>query len=400
MSSPSAAGPTGFSSIPAAEFAARRAAAVAAAKARGLAGLLVCSRGGGTLDRYADVMYLANFYTHFPYIPDFDGNWSARAHTFLLLPVDERPQIVIDVPDDGRLRLEDGESFYSDFGIETVVDRLKATGLARAHIGLVGADVLTFTMANALAAALPDLTLVPADDLLADLRAIKSPAEIAVLRRASEVGSRTIEAMMAAAVPGASHAEVVAAGLVHLVPAGGVLYNSFMASGRGDDPARFAKSNFPTWGSQKRLENGDWIRLGISGTVDGYVFDLARAKAVGPTTRRQVDTFEAAIACVEATLAAIRPGATAGDLGEAGLGRQQALGFDINGVFSAMGHGIGLGWDSPWLARGVGTKIVPNMVLSVERTLSKDGYLGDFEESVLVTEDGYELITDATRRFW
>jgi Xaa-Pro aminopeptidase len=65
-----------------------------------------------------------------------------------------------------------------------------------------------------------------------------------------------------------------------------------------------------------------------------------------------------------------------------------------------MGHGIGLGWDDPWLARGVATPIVPDMVLSIERTISQDGYLGDFEDSVLVTADGYELITDATQRFW
>lgn len=386
--------------IPAEEFAERRARAVAAARARGLDGLLVASRGGGTLDRYADVLYLTNFYTHFPFIPDFEGNWSARAHTFLVLPVDAAPELLIDVPDDGRIRLADGKVSYSDFVLEDTAEALKRAGLARGRVGLVGGDVLTFTMLNKLKAALPDLTLVPADDVLAKLRSIKSPGEIALLRRASQVGSRMIEAMMAAAEPGASHGDVVAAGLNHLVPAGGILYNSFMASGRGGDPSRLAKSNFPTWGSEKRLEKGDWIRLGISGAVDGYVFDLARAKAVGPVSARQVELFEAAIACIEATLGAIRPGATAHDLGAAGLGKQTALGFKIDGVFSAMGHGIGLGWDDPWLARGVTTPILPNMVLSVERTITQDGYLGDFEESILVTPDGYELITDAPQRFW
>jgi Xaa-Pro aminopeptidase len=386
--------------IPAEEFTERRSRAVKAARARGLDGLLVCSRGGGTLDRYADVLYLTNFYTHFPFIPDFEGNWSARAHTFLVLPTNEIPELLIDVPDDGRIRLGDGKVTYSDFVLDDTVEALKRAGLAEGRVGLVGSDVLTFAMLNKLKAALPSLTLVPADDVLTALRSIKSPAEIALLRRASEIGSRMIEAMMAAAEPGASHGEVVAAGLNHLVPAGGILYNSFMASGRGGDPSRFAKSNFPTWGSEKRLEKGDWIRLGISGAVDGYVFDLARAKAVGSVSTRQVELFEAAIACIEETLKAIRPGATAGDLGAAGLNKQASLGFAIDGVFSAMGHGIGLGWDDPWLARGVATPIVPNMVLSIERTISHDGYLGDFEESVLVTADGYELITDATRRFW
>jgi Xaa-Pro aminopeptidase len=395
-----ATAPVGKPTVPAEEFAERRRRAVAAANARGLAGLLVCSRGGGTLDRYADVLYLTNFYTHFPFIPDFEGNWSARAHTFLILPVDEVPELVIDVPDDGRIRLADGRVTYSDFVLDDAVKALKTAGLASARIGLVGGDVLTFTMLNKLRAALPELVIEPADDLLMGLRSIKSPAEIALLRRASAIGSRMIEAMMDAAVTGASHGDVVAAGLNYLVPAGGMLYNSFMASGRGGDPSRFAKSNFPTWGSDKRLADGDWIRLGISGAVDGYVFDLARSKAVGPVTNRQVELFESAIASIEATLAAIRPGATAGDLGAVGLDKQKSMGFAVDGVFSAMGHGIGLGWDDPWLARGVTTPIVPNMVLSVERTIMQDGYLGDCEESVLITPDGYERLTDATMRFW
>ncbi|MFC5394211.1 M24 family metallopeptidase [Bosea vestrisii] len=395
-----ATAPVAKPTVPAEEFAERRRRAAAAARARGLAGLLVCSRGGGTLDRYADVLYLTNFYTHFPFIPDFEGNWSARAHTFLILPVDEVPELVIDVPDDGRIRLADGRVTYSDFVLDDAVKALKTAGLGSARIGLVGGDVLTFTMLNKLRVALPELVIEPADDLLMGLRSIKSPAEIALLRRASAIGSRMIEAMMDAAVTGASHGDVVAAGLNYLVPAGGMLYNSFMASGRGGDPSRFAKSNFPTWGSDKRLADGDWIRLGISGAVDGYVFDLARSKAVGPVTNRQVELFESAIASIEATLAAIRPGATAGDLGAAGLDKQKSMGFAVDGVFSAMGHGIGLGWDDPWLARGVATPIVPNMVLSVERTIMQDGYLGDYEESVLITPDGYERLTDATTRFW
>lgn len=386
--------------IAAEEFAARRRRAVAAAKHRGLAGLLVASRGGGTLDRYGDVLYLTNFYTHFPFIPDFEGNWSARAHTFLVLPVDEAPELLIDVPDDGRIRLADGKVSYSDFVLDDTIAALKRAGLDKARIGLIGADVLTYRMTERLRSALPDLVLEPADDILASLRSVKSPGEVALLRRASEIGSRTIEAMLDASVPGASHGDIVAAGLACLVPAGGVLYNSFMASGKGDDPSRFSKSNFPTWGSQKRLAEGDWIRFGISGALDGYMFDLARAKAVGPVTNRQVFLFEAAISSIEATLAAIRPGVTAGELGAAGLDKQQSLGFRVDGVFSAMGHGLGLGWDDPWLARGVPTEIVPNMVLCIERTIQQDGYLGDFEETVLITPDGYELLTDAVARSW
>jgi Xaa-Pro aminopeptidase len=385
--------------ISAEEFSERRKQAISRAKQSGLDALLVCSRGGGTLDRYADVLYLTNYYPFFPYIPDFEGSWSARAHSFLVLPADGVGELIIDGAEDGRIRF-DGPVTNTAFVVEGAVAALRSANLQASRVGLVGSDVMTLRMYERLREALPELQLVRADDILIGLRSIKSPAEIALLRRSSEIGSRMIEAMMNAAEPGRTHGEVVAAGLNYLVPNRGMLYNSFMASGRGGDPSRFAKSNFPTWNSDKRLAKGDWIRLGISGAVDGYMFDLARSKAIGSTSNRQVELFEAAISCIEATLDAIRPGATAGDLGAAGLGKQESQGFAVDGVFAAMGHGIGLSWDNPWLARGVATEIVPSMVLSIERTITLDGYLGDFEETVLITPDGYERITDAQQRFW
>ena len=68
------------------------------AAAAGLDGLLVCSRGGGTVDRYANVFYLANFYSSFPFVPDRKPDWAARAHSFLLLPSAGRPLLVTDMP--------------------------------------------------------------------------------------------------------------------------------------------------------------------------------------------------------------------------------------------------------------------------------------------------------------
>jgi hypothetical protein len=40
------------------------------------------------------------------------------------------------------------------------------------------------------------------------------------------------------------------------------------------------------------------------------------------------------------------------------------------------------------------------MVLNVERTVQRDGYLGDFEETALLTASGPELLTDARIRDW
>ena len=79
---------------------------------------------------------------------------------------------------------------------------------------------------------------------------------------------------------------------------------------------------------------------------------------------------------------------------EAGVSKQKALGYPNDCVVA------GLGWDAPWLAPGDDTVLQPGMVLCLERTIRKDGYLGDFEETVVVTENGCEKITDAKVRWW
>ncbi|MDE0241978.1 MAG: Xaa-Pro peptidase family protein [bacterium] len=386
--------------IPSSEFAGRRNRARHAVQEAGLAGLLVCSRGGGTTDRYADVKYLTNFYTRFPYIPDVPGEWTGRAHAFVILPADGEPVLVADDRPERDSDLAIGDVTVTGDVTGSVIAAMKKAGLAGGRIGIAGSDTLPWSLHNALAAALPEITWIPADDILGRLRMVKSPGEIAMLRRASQVGGRATEAMLERAVPGATHGEVVAAGMEVLVTAGGILYNSFMSSGKGGNNPVTVASSFPTWGSDDVLEDGDWFHVGISGAVDGYYFDHARSKPVGHATAEQIRVFEAPLLAVREAMAVVRPGVTAADIARAGREKLESLGFELEGSFKGFGHGIGLGWDSPWLVESDHTPIEENMVLCVERSVRHMGYVGDFEETVVVTKDGHELLTDARVRWW
>ena len=382
------------------EFAERRSRAAKMANAEGLEGLLVCSRGGGTLDRFGDVFYLANYYTSFPYIPDLPHVWSARAHTFVVLSAKGDCILVTDAPNDGQTALAEENVIYTDLVLEGVLDAMQRLEMESGSIGLVGGDVLPVDTYQNLAARLANVKWTKAQHILVKLRSVKSPDEITLLRAASEVGSQALEAMMSAAEPNSTHGDVVAAGMAVLAPAGAALYNSFMASGRGGENPQAVRRNFPTWGSSEPLANGHWFRIGLSGVLNGYYFDHSRSKAIGAPTNQQIELFEAAIDIVEAAIAEIRPGVTAEAVAQAGLAKQTALGYPNDGVFSGLGHGVGLGWDAPWLAAGDKTIIEPGMVLCIERTIRKNGYLGDFEETVVVTENGCEKITGAQMRYW
>lgn len=382
------------------EFAYRRERVRKAVQKCGLKGLVVCSRGGGTLDRFADVAYLANCYTPFPYIPDVAGNWSGRAHAFLLLPVEGEAMLVIDVAPGPDVALPQHYVVKADFVTAAVIQGLEALGLSAGPVGLVGGDALPASAYRELTAALPQVEWQDAQPLLNQMRSIKSPAEIELLRRAAELGSRIVEAMMEAAAPGRTHGEILGKGLEVLMARRGMLYNAFIRSGRGGPDPTFVSCSLPTWGAAEALDEGHFFAAGISGIVDGYYFDLARSRPVGRVPKAQIEVFESAVAVVGAGVAALKPGATADAVYLAGEETEAKLGFTVSSSFQGLGHGIGLGWDDPWLAPGVADTVKSGMVMCVEKWLMRDGFGADFEETVVVTDREPETITDARVRYW
>jgi Xaa-Pro aminopeptidase len=382
------------------EFATRQARARRAAADAGYDALLVVSRGGGSVDRYANVLYLANFYSSFPFIPDRRPDWSARGHPMLVLPTEGQPTLIVDMPvREAEIPVE--TIVNADDVIPAVVQVLKSVGLDGKRIGVAGADALPWAAARQIEQELPGARFTPADELLDRLRAVKSPAEIAILRRASAIGSDAIEAMMDFATAGRTHGEVMGVGMAALAREGAIMYNNFMSSGRGGNAPVMIATDFPTFASKEPLEDGQWFQIGLSGVYQGYYFDHSRSKAIGDRpTAPQIEAFEASIAAVESGIAAIRPGATAGEVARAGFKRLVELGFSPESDFSGLGHGIGLGWDAPWLVPDERWVLEPGMVLCVERSVEKHGHVGDFEETVLVTSTGAEKISKARIRRW
>jgi Xaa-Pro aminopeptidase len=382
-----------------AEFVERQAAARAATREAGFDALLICARGGGAVDRYGNVMYLTNFYSSFPFIPDRSPDWSARGHPFVLIPADGPTLLIVDMAVN-RHDVQADDVIVADDMVPALVGALKERLPGQRRIGIAGADAVPWSVFRKVEQAAGEIAFVPADEILTQLRMIKSPAEIAVLRQASALGSRAIEAMMAAAQPGATHGQIMGVGLDLLAREGAILYNNFMSSGRGGNAPSMVYSDFPTWASTEPLEDGQWFQIGISGIYRGYYFDHSRSKPIGKSTSMQLESFEAAIACVQAGIAAIEPGATAGAVAQAGFRALTERGFSTKSDFSGLGHGIGLGWDSPWLVPDDKTVLQPGMVLCVERSVERQGYVGDFEETVLVTPNGCELLSQAPVRFW
>ena len=281
---------------------------------------------------------------------------------------------------------------------------LLAEAVPSGRIGLLGVDTLAFSWHAAVQSAVGG-RLEAHDDLGWRLRLVKSPAEQALLRAASAIGSVAVERRDdARASAGATEAEAAAAGIAIVVAAGAALHGISISS--GPYAHHYAQSQPAPYDARRPLAAGDMARVDLYGSVDGYLFDFGRSRVVC----RAPDADQRALldAVRETTLAgleAVRPGATVGDVGRACDRRWAATELVRRGLATPTGFAA-WGTRPRCAGRSRGSRrpplscFEPGMCLCVEKRQPVPGVGGaNFEETVLVTDGGYELLTTAPRSF-
>lgn len=366
---------------------------------RGLAGMLVWARGASTQDQYADVYYLSNFYSHYPAVPDAHGRWRAKGYVGLVVPVDGAVTLVTDLAS-FRDDLTHVDRVITDQDVVGAAIRaLREDVAADGPIGILGSAALSWRWHEGLVDGLGD-RFVAADDLGPELRLIKSPAEQALLRAAGQVGVLGVEAVLDAAVPGATEAELAAAGFEAVLGAGGMVYGISLSTG---PYAHFYSQSQPApFDSRYELRAGDMARVDFYGSVDGYLFDFGRSRVVGREPDEvQQQLLDVARDSVRAGTAAVRPTATLGEVARAADRAFADSAFARSGrglaaEFGSWGHSLGLNWEAPYIDSDSDLVIEPGMCLAVEKRVALPGVGGaTYEDDVLVTANGCEILTPA-----
>lgn len=262
--------------------------------------------------------------------------------------------------------------------------------------------------------------LVDISDLIRRVRAIKSPYEIEMMRRAARLSDRVAarvtgllrEGMTELELAGQVEAEARKLGHQGIVrmrmwgsemfyghllagPSGAV--PSFLSSPTGGTGANPAVAQGPGF---RPIQRHEPVLVDYVFALNGYYSDHARIFSIGELPNELMAAHTAMLDVQALIKRAAKPGVKSGDIYDLALERTTALGYDKNfmGVgkkrIRFVGHGIGVELDEyPFLAAGQNLELQENMTLALEPKLifPEKGVVG-IENTHVVTRDGLEQL--------
>jgi Xaa-Pro aminopeptidase len=275
-----------------------------------------------------------------------------------------------------------------------VEDFISESRTGTGTIGIVG-EFNVSTLEAFLADRFPDATFKHAPALLQKMRAIKSLAEVEVMRKACHLADVGLQAAMEAVRPGVSEFDLSAEANYAMFKAGSEHPSFAIAVGAG------ARSGFkhvaPTG---YKVKEGDIVYVDLGGRYMGYYSDCSRQRVCGEPTPEQLRFMEAQITIVEEVTKAARPGAVIADLAEIGIQVARDTGYEQYLYFR--GHGIGCAThDPPSFAPGNPNRLEENMVFCFEPMLVRKEFgTACWEDIWWVTSTGLENLNKCSHRWW
>jgi ectoine hydrolase len=284
--------------------------------------------------------------------------------------------------------------------MEWIAGVLEDRGFLRGTIGLeLDSYYFTPRAYEALRAALPDAPFADSHELVNWVRAVKSPAELALMRAAAQIAERVMATAIAAVEPGVRQCDAVAAiyeaGMRGTETAGGD-YPAFvpmLPTGPGTSTPHLTWSDAP-------FTTGEATILELAGCHRRYHCPMARTVFLGTPSARLTETAKVTIEGLEAALGAVRPGVTCEEVEATWRRYIAAHGLE---KASRIGYSVGLGYPPDWgehtmsLRPGDTTVLEPNMTFHMIVGMWMEGWGFEASEAFVVTQSGAECLASFPR---
>ena len=318
--------------------------------------------------------------------------FARRRHAISIIPLEEDPVLIVADMEEGHAKryslIQDIRS-YKEFlmdPIDLLVNVLKEKKLENEKIG-IELNYIPAKDFEKLKNKLPSVKFISCDEILEELYAVKNEAQIKVLKEVAKAAEKAILEGFEAIRPGISEYELAR-----------IMMNKFYSEG-GDGIKLLIvgsgeRSSYPNVSPSDRIiKEGDLIRVDFLGLKEYFMSDVCRTAVVGEPTRKQKETWNKLIKTKERMLEIIKPGVKAYELYDAYLKVWKNFGFN---PVRFIGHGLGYSaHERPLLSDFDTLTLQEGMVICIEPLLLIPGIEGyHVEDEILITKDGYEVLTD------
>jgi Xaa-Pro aminopeptidase len=146
-------------------------------------------------------------------------------------------------------------------------------------------------------------------------------------------------------------------------------------------------------GWEKRLAEGELVRIGMISSFDGYWSDATRMLINGEPTLDQIHAFDGLVKLREKAISVIRPGVRCNVVFRSVLDEAEKNNIKLIKELG-VGHGIGVtSHEAPYLTDSDETTLKPGMILVLDPVVyGPEGEIMRSKDTVLVTETGSRIL--------
>jgi len=242
--------------------------------------------------------------------------------------------------------------------------------------------------------AAPEVSFIPAEDAVAQLRMYKDEDEISAMRMAVHIAQRALQATLPLIKKGMSEKELASELSLQLLRCGSQPDFPFLPIvSAGPNSA-----NPHALPEERPLHPGDLLILDWGASYNGYLSDLTRTFAIGEVQPEFAHIAQVVAQANAAARAVARPGIPAKAVDEAARQVIEEAGYGPYFIHRT-GHGLGLEvHEEPYIRAGNDLLLAPGMTFTVEPGIYLPGRGGvRIEDDLVITADGAESLSDLPR---
>jgi len=284
---------------------------------------------------------------------------------------------------------ESAEPEYPGVELDTFEDVLRALGGDSIQkIGVAGLPVMPVTVYNALKKAAGKAKLVRADDLIVEMRTIKSPNELKCMREAFRISEIATEYVLQNMKPGMTEQQVVGLAQAAMYEHGAEYegHPTYVLSGRNSTHAIGRPS-------RKIIKKGELIQLNIGALVSGYSSSVGRPVCFGKMPAKMRDLVSFGLEAHYKTAELMKAGVPAADVVIKFEEFVKQAGYGDYLLYGPC-HAIGLmEVERPWMESSSKYLLQENMTFQVDTFLYTKQFGLRWENGVRVTAKGVEWLS-------